>query len=87
MHGLLPNDILYRRKQGFVLPIAHWFRTDLSQAAREAARSETLLDTGWFDAKALCRLAEDHIAGRRDHARELWQLLMLERNVSLLSNN
>ena len=66
---------------------AHWFRTDLSQAAREAARSETLLDTGWFDAKALCRLAEDHIAGRRDHARELWQLLMLERNVSLLSNN
>ena len=87
MQGLLPNDILYRRKQGFVLPIAHWFRTDLSQAAREAARSETLLDTGWFDAKALSRLAEDHIAGRRDHARELWQLLMLERNVSLLSNN
>ncbi|MEL7689788.1 XrtA/PEP-CTERM system amidotransferase [Citromicrobium bathyomarinum] len=87
MEGLLPNDILYRRKQGFVLPIAHWFRTDLSEAARAAARSETLLDTGWFDPKALSRLAEDHIAGRRDYARELWQLLMLERNVSLLSNN
>ena len=50
-------------------------------------RGRENIDTGWFDAKALSRLAEDHIAGRRDHARELWQLLMLERNVSLLSNN
>tara|TARA_B100000678_G_scaffold265135_1_gene249091 strand:+ start:895 stop:2790 length:1896 start_codon:yes stop_codon:yes gene_type:complete len=87
MEGTLPDDILYRRKQGFVLPIAHWFRTDLAGAARQAARSERLLDTGWFDAAGLSRLAEDHIAGRRDHARELWQLLMLDRSVSLLSNN
>ncbi len=87
MEGTLPHSILYRPKQGFVLPIAHWLRTDLKEAARAAARSERLLDTGWFDPDGLSRLAEDHIAGRRDHARELWQLLMLERSVSLLSNN
>lgn len=87
MEGTLPRQILYRPKQGFVLPIAQWFRSDLKEAARAAARSERLLDTGWFDAAALSQLAEDHIAGRRDHARELWQLLMLEKSVSLLSNN
>jgi asparagine synthase (glutamine-hydrolysing) len=87
MEGTLPDQILYRPKQGFVLPIAQWFRNDLKEVARAAARSERLLDTGWFDAAALSQLAEDHIAGRRDHARELWQLLMLERSVSLLSNN
>ncbi|MCD1621334.1 XrtA/PEP-CTERM system amidotransferase [Citromicrobium bathyomarinum] len=87
MEGTLPQQILYRPKQGFVLPIAQWFRSELKEAARAAARSERLLDTGWFDAAALSQLAEDHIAGRRDHARELWQLLMLERSVSLLSNN
>ena len=81
----LPDDVLYRPKQGFVLPIAQWFRTDLKEAARDAVRSERLLDTGWFDAAALSRLAEDHIAGRRDHARELWQLLMLERSLSHLN--
>ena len=70
-----------------MLPIAQWFRTDLRDTARAAVRSERLLDSGWFDADALSRLAEDHIAGRRDHARELWQLVMLERNMSLLSNN
>lgn len=87
MAGDLPADILHRPKQGFVLPIAQWFRTDLRDTARAAVRSERLLDSGWFDADALSRLAEDHIAGRRDHARELWQLVMLERNMSLLSNN
>ena len=86
MAGDLPGDILHRAKQGFVLPIAQWFRTDLKDAARAAARSERLLDTGWFEPQALSRLAEDHISGRRDHARELWQLLMLERNLSLLGN-
>lgn len=87
MAGDLPAEILYRKKQGFVLPIAQWFRNDLKDAARAAVRSERLLDTGWFDPDSLSRLAEDHISGRRDHARELWQLLMLERSVSLLGNN
>lgn len=87
MAGDLPAEILYRTKQGFVLPIAQWFRTDLKEAARSAARSERLLDTGWFDPAGLSRLAEDHISGRRDHARELWQLLMLDRSMSLLGNN
>ena len=86
MEGTLPGEILYRPKQGFVLPIAQWFRGELKDAARAAARSETLLDTGWFDADALSRMAEDHISGRRDHARELWQLLMLDRSMSLLGN-
>ena len=87
MSGVLPHDILYRPKQGFVLPIAQWFRGELKDAARAAVRSEVLLDTGWFSSEALSRLAEDHIAGRRDHARELWQLLMLERNLGLLSHS
>ncbi|GAB5347446.1 XrtA/PEP-CTERM system amidotransferase [Alteriqipengyuania sp. 357] len=85
MAGELPRDILYRAKQGFVMPIAHWFRTDLKDAARAATRSEYLLDTGWFNAEALAKLAEEHIAGRRDYARELWQLLMLERSLRQLA--
>ncbi|NCP18059.1 MAG: amidotransferase 1, exosortase A system-associated [Erythrobacter sp.] len=84
MAGVLPDDILHRPKQGFVLPIAQWFRQELKHSARQAVRSERLLDTGWFDADGLHRLAEDHIAGRRDHARELWQLLMLDRSMALL---
>lgn len=47
---------------GFSVPLAHWFRTDLQDAARAAARSGRLLDTGWFDAGALRGAVEAHVA-------------------------
>ena len=77
----LPHDILYRPKQGFVTPIAEWLRGPLSGAAREIARG-SLAQTGFFDPKAIGALADAHIAGRADHSRTLWQLLMLEKSLN-----
>ncbi|QKG71691.1 XrtA/PEP-CTERM system amidotransferase [Erythrobacter mangrovi] len=81
MERYLPEDILYRPKQGFVTPLAQWFRGPLASEARAVASSELLTGSGWFDRKALSRLADNHIAGRSDNARTLWQLLMLERSL------
>lgn len=81
MERFLPEDILYRQKQGFVTPLAQWFRGPLAGEARAIASSELLTGSGWFARPALSRLAEDHIAGRADHGRVLWQLLMLERSL------
>jgi asparagine synthase (glutamine-hydrolysing) len=84
MRRFLPEPILYRPKQGFVTPIAQWFRGPLAQSAREIASSATLARTGWFDAPRLGGLVEDHISGKSDHSRLLWQLLMLERSLAHL---
>jgi asparagine synthase (glutamine-hydrolysing) len=84
MERYLPEDILYRRKQGFVTPLAEWFRGPLAGEARAVAASELLTGSGWFARKALSRLADDHISGRSDHGRVLWQLLMLERSLRQL---
>lgn len=81
MERYLPNDILYRPKQGFVTPIAEWLRGPLASEARAIAGSGVLAQTGFFRAKALAELAEAHISSRRDHARALWQLMMLERSL------
>lgn len=81
MERYLPQDILYRRKQGFVTPLADWFRGPLAEEARGVANSALLTGSGWFDRQALSRLAEDHIGGRSDNARVLWQLLMLEKSL------
>jgi asparagine synthase (glutamine-hydrolysing) len=40
--------------------------------------------TGWFDMPVIATLAADHRAGRADHGRTLWQLLMLERSLARL---
>lgn len=77
----LPSDILYRPKQGFVTPIAEWLRGPLSGAARGIAAG-TLAETGFFKPAAIAALAEAHIAGRADHSRSLWQLLMLEKSLT-----
>jgi asparagine synthase (glutamine-hydrolysing) len=82
MQRYLPDEVLYRPKQGFVMPIAQWFRGPLAGSARAIGSSAALARTGWFDAKQLGIIAADHIAGRADHGRLLWQLLMLDKSLS-----
>ena len=48
------------------------------------APSAALARTGWFDGRRLKDLAGAHIAGRADHSRLLWQLLMLNRSLARL---
>lgn len=85
MRRYLPGEILYRQKQGFVTPIAQWFRGPLAASARAIGTSATLARTGWFDGRRLNELAEAHIAGRADNGRLLWQLLMLDRSLEKLA--
>ena len=84
MRGHLPDNILFRPKQGFVTPIAQWFRGPLAGVARGIGQSAALARTGWFDAGRVNHLAEAHIAGRSDHSRLLWQLMMLDKSLTLL---
>lgn len=80
----LPRDILYRPKMGFVTPISGWFRGALADEAAALAKSRVLAGTGWFTMAEIARLADDHRAGRAEHGRTLWQLIMLERSMARL---
>ena len=84
MGRYLPRDILYRPKMGFVTPISAWFRGPLAEEAASLAKSRVLTGTGWFDPRAIERLAADHRAGRAEHGRSLWQLVMLDRSMARL---
>ncbi|MDE1466586.1 XrtA/PEP-CTERM system amidotransferase [Aurantiacibacter sp. D1-12] len=84
MERYLPDDILYRPKQGFVTPIAEWLRGPLAGRARGIAKSAMLARTGWFDNERIAAMAEMHIGGRSDNSRILWQLIMLDRSLARL---
>jgi asparagine synthase (glutamine-hydrolysing) len=79
LEGMLPETILHRRKMGFVTPISAWFRGPLAGEAAAVARGSALAELGWFDEGAMARIAVDNRAGRADHGRLLWQLMMLEK--------
>jgi asparagine synthase (glutamine-hydrolysing) len=80
----LPSQILYRRKMGFSVPLAKWFRGPLRNSVRQTVLGNVLSETGWFEPAYLRRLVDDHQSGRRDYSAPLWTLMMFEsflRNV------
>ena len=74
----LPNDVLYRPKMGFAVPLARWFRGPLKSRVREALSGGIMADSGLFDMDVLSRLVADHQSGRRDYSAPLWTLMMFE---------
>ena len=78
MEKYLPHDILYRRKQGFAVPLAAWFRGPLRARVQQAWLGSTLADTGMFNQDYLRELVEQHLSGRRDYSAPIWTLLMFE---------
>ncbi len=84
MEPLLPDDVLYRPKMGFSVPLAQWFRGPLKQRVHNSVLGERLLSTGWFNRPYLQHLVDAHQAGTSDYSAPLWTLLMFEaflRNV------
>jgi asparagine synthase (glutamine-hydrolysing) len=72
----LPEEIMYRPKQGFSIPLAEWFRGPLAEKYRREVLSETMTDSGLFDRGYLRTLQQQHISGRRDNSTTMWALLM-----------
>ncbi len=74
----LPEDLLYRPKMGFAVPLTSWFRGPLRERVRQVAVSEALLDTGIFEPGFLRRMVDEHQSGVRDFSAALWSVLMFE---------
>ncbi len=78
MEPHLSNDILYRPKMGFSVPLARWFRGPLKQRVRDAVLGPRLAETGWFNRSYLEHLVDAHQAGTSDYSAPLWTLMMFE---------
>jgi asparagine synthase (glutamine-hydrolysing) len=74
VRGLLPSEIVNREKQGFVAPVAEWFRDELGARARREIRESSLAERGLLDYEAIDGLWRAHRAGRGDWAFQLWNI-------------
>jgi len=74
---VLPDEVIDRRKQGFGIPLGHWFRGRLSGFLRDLLLSGRALNRGIFQKTYLVKLIERHEAGR-DLGLELWTLISFE---------
>lgn len=71
---VLPGTVLQRRKMGFAVPLAKWFRGDLKEFAHDVifSRNQNALLNG----ATVERVWREHQSGLRDRSTELWALLM-----------
>jgi len=76
MKGILPEEILQRRKEGFSIPIKHWIKEELDPLLREFLSPATVRQTGYFDEDYILQLLTEHRSGRENHSHRLWALLM-----------
>ena len=72
----LPDDVMYRPKQGFSIPLAQWFRGPLREKYQREVLGESIADSGLFNNNYLSQLLQQHDSGLRDNSVVMWELLM-----------
>ena len=74
--GLVPQTILYRRKMGFAVPLANWFRGELKEFARDILFAN---NTGRIINRSTLEVMwKEHQKGFRDRSTELWTTFVFE---------
>lgn len=74
----LPDDILYRKKMGFAVPLATWLRTELKDICEEKLLRNNKALTRFFDEGAVSKMWHEHASGKYDHSSPLWSMLMFQ---------
>jgi asparagine synthase (glutamine-hydrolysing) len=73
----LPPEIVRREKQGFMFPIAYWFRHDRHALLRDLLLDSHFVREGLFRRAAIEQMLREHRESRVDHHVRLWLLLNL----------
>ncbi len=78
MEGRLPDEILYRPKKGFGIPLPKWIRHDLRREMADRLLSPDPI----FDPDYVRRLWDNHLSRRQNNRKLLWGLYVLKRVLS-----
>jgi len=85
---LLPKENIYRKKEGFSIPIKHWLKADLRDLMRETLSERRISEAGFFEYGPIGRMMDAHLAGWENFSHQLWALLVFEiwRQTYILSS-
>ncbi|MDO8520958.1 MAG: asparagine synthase-related protein, partial [bacterium] len=76
MEGKLPSDIIHRKKQGFGVPVGAWLCGPLRGWAEGLLTESEANKGGFFDPRYARSLFAEHLAGKADHRKKLWNILV-----------
>jgi asparagine synthase (glutamine-hydrolysing) len=74
----VPATAIHRPKQGFAMPLTHWWRDQLKDGMLGILLEPRTLERGYFNPKAVRQLVDEHLSGRRNRPGDIWLLLIFE---------
>ena len=74
----LPPQVLSHRKQGFMVPLGRWLRTDLRDILEDLLSADRVRTRGLFVPAAVEALKQEHLRNIRSHSDRLWTLMIAE---------
>ena len=78
LRGLVPDEVMFRPKMGFGIPIEDWFRTELKNFAYNTLLSKKATNRGIFKKEAVKAILDEHANTKISHAYRIWALITLE---------
>jgi asparagine synthase (glutamine-hydrolysing) len=76
MRGLLPDEIVNRRKRGFNAPVGAWMTGSLRDLVYDSVAGRSDGGLPFFDRRTVGERVAESDTGRGDHALQVWGLLM-----------
>ena len=78
VEGILPKEIIWRKKAGFSAPIRSWLRGALRPMVEDLLSEETVSRRGLFDPKYVRSVIDSNLSGKEDYNLQVFQLLNFE---------
>jgi asparagine synthase (glutamine-hydrolysing) len=78
MRGLLPDETIFRRKQGFTPPDQTWYKGESLAYIRDLILGPRAIERGYFRSSALRQVLDDHLQDRSNNRFLIWSLMCFE---------
>lgn len=77
VEGIIPNEIIYRKKQGFAAPMNYWLRNELADFTKHYLLNSNIHKLNLFNKDFIKFLIESPLSNRYDYVQNTWNLLNL----------
>lgn len=78
MERVLPASILYRKKEGFSIPMKQWLTGSLRPLMQDMLSEDRLRRQGLFSPQYVGSIMSEHLKGRANHSHRLWALVLFQ---------
>jgi asparagine synthase (glutamine-hydrolysing) len=77
VEGIIPDELIYRKKMGFDAPMAEWLKGNFGQLVEREILSSGLMQRGYFNSGYISKMFADLRSNRANLAQQIWTIYNL----------